>query len=270
VEGSIYKEYLHGTISSKSGGEHQVVLAMAGKGNNKASIRATQLISDFGTVEEIFMVGIAAGVPNPSKCDVHVRLGDVVVSDEDGVIQYDMIKKGTFGTEHVHSPRSPDADWIKRTMHYIADPPKPPLYWSYIDEISTELCIARPAKGPLKDTPWVKKATAARHPNDPNRQPGKPKLYTGPIGSANTVLKSAKIRDLLRGKFKLKAIEMEGSGIADATWEHGKGYMIVRGISDYANDGKNDKWRHYAAAAAAAFARELIETMPVRSARVLV
>ena len=32
---------------------------------------------------------------------------------------------------------------------------------------------------------------------------------------------------------------MESSGIAEATWQHGKGYFVVRGISDFANDGKN-------------------------------
>jgi nucleoside phosphorylase len=90
-------------------------------------------------------------------------------------------------------------------------------------------------------------------------------LYTGPIGSANTVLKSASFRNRLREEFNVKAIEMEGSGIADATWEHGKGYMIVRGICDFANNSKNDKWHGYASVVAAAFTRELIQSMPVRS-----
>jgi nucleoside phosphorylase len=239
---------------------------MAGKGNNIAAIRATQLINDFPTTEEIFMVGIAAGVPNPAKPDVHVRLGDVVVSDNAGVVQYDMIKRRTFKSEPAHPPRPPDADWVKRVLHYLADPQSAPRYWSYVDEMSNALSVKRPLAGPLRDCPWVEAAATIPQPKDLTRTLGRPKLHAGPIGSANTVLKSARIRNRLREEYRVKAIEMEGSGIADAAWEHGKGYMIVRGISDFANDDKNDKWRMYAAVVAAAFARELIETMPVRSA----
>jgi nucleoside phosphorylase len=263
---SIYKEYLHGTIRAYGGGDHKVVLGLAGVGNNQAAIRATQLIRDFATVEEIFMVGIAAGVPNPTKAEEHVRLGDIVVSDKMGVIQYDMIKKRSFSIEPAHPPRPPDADWVRRVLHYFADPPSPPRYWSYLDEILEELSAKRPFAGPLRDCPWVESGVTIRQPQGPERTARRPKLHTGPIGSANTVLKSARIRNRLRTEYKLKAIEMEGSGIADAAWEHGKGYMIVRGIPDFANDDKNNKWRVYAAVVAAAFTRELIETMPVRSA----
>jgi nucleoside phosphorylase len=38
--------------------------------------------------------------------------------------------------------------------------------------------------------------------------------------------------DQLPDKFKVKAIEMEASGIANATWNHEVGYLVVRGISD--------------------------------------
>jgi nucleoside phosphorylase len=76
-------------------------------------------------------------------------------------------------------------------------------------------------------------------------------------------LKSAIIRDRLSKKFKIKAIEMEASGIAEATWENGRGYFVVRGICDFANDDKNKVWQPYAAAAAAAFTRDLIESMPL-------
>ncbi len=41
-------------------------------------------------------------------------------------------------------------------------------------------------------------------------------------------------------KFGLQAFEMEGSGIAYAAWIDEIGYMIVRGISDYADSFKND------------------------------
>ena len=38
------------------------------------------------------MTGIAGGVPFPEKAEDHVRLGDIVVSDRNGVVQYDNLK----------------------------------------------------------------------------------------------------------------------------------------------------------------------------------
>jgi nucleoside phosphorylase len=55
---------------------------------------------------------------------------------------------------------------------------------------------------------------------------------------------------------------MEGSGIADATWTHGVGYLVVRGICDYCDGNKNDTWQNDAAMAAAAYVRALLESMP--------
>jgi len=56
-------------------------------------------------------------------------------------------------------------------------------------------------------------------------------------------------------------VEMEGSGIADATWNAGQHYLIIRGICDYCDENKNDLWQGYAAVAAAAYTRALISSM---------
>jgi len=55
---------------------------------------------------------------------------------------------------------------------------------------------------------------------------------------------------------------MEASGIADATWTHKIGYLVIRGICDYCDSHKNDDWQQYAAVVAAAYTRALIESMP--------
>ena len=39
--------------------------------------------------------------------------------------------------------------------------------------------------------------------------------------------------------------------------------MVIRGISDYCDSHKNDKWQGYAAVSAAAYARQLFFHMPV-------
>jgi nucleoside phosphorylase len=262
---SRYQKYLHGTIAAQGGGDHQVVVALAGKGNNRAAIRATRLIADFQSIDEIFMVGICAGVPNPSKPADDVRLGDIVVSDEFGVIQYDYIKEKTKSREYAAPPRPPSPEWVHLMYDLAGTMPQSPPFWNYLDQMLSNFRRRRPTKDRLNDSPWGDPDTVIRRLPDKSRTRGRPKVYLGPIGSANIVLKAAKVRDALRQRFKLKAIEMEGSGIADATWEHGKGYMIVRGVCDYANDGKADDWHDYAACAAAAFTRQLIEAMPLRT-----
>jgi nucleoside phosphorylase len=97
---------------------------------------------------------------------------------------------------------------------------------------------------------------------DTKRREGFPKISYGTIGSANTLLKDPTYRDQLGSDHNILAIEMEGSGIADATWAGGSGYLLVRGICDYCDADKNDKWQCYAAVAAAAYARALVETLP--------
>ena len=102
------------------------------------------------------------------------------------------------------------------------------------------------------------------HPKDAKRVARQPKLHYGLIGSSNMLLKEPRLRDRLRDEYKVRAIEMEGSGIATATWMSGNvGYLLIRGICDYCDSHKNDMWQGYAAAVAAAYVRALIESIPM-------
>ena len=44
----------------------------------------------------------------------------------------------------------------------------------------------------------------------------------------------------LRNQFHVQAVEMEGSGVADATWELEKSYLVVSDTCDYCNPTKAD------------------------------
>src|SRR5207244_1070059 len=89
------------------------------------------------------------------------------------------------------------------------------------------------------------------HPEDTMRVPDQPKVHYGLIGSSDMLLKEPQLRDQLRDEYKVRAIEMEGSGIATATWMSGTtGYLLIRGICDYCDTHKNDMWQGYAAAVA--------------------
>lgn len=98
----------------------------------------------------------------------------------------------------------------------------------------------------------------ALRPVDPGRRLRQPKIHFGRIGAANILLKDRSLRDLLRKEHSIVAIEMEGSGIADAAWNAGQQYIVIRGICDYCDNEKNDDWQGYAAVTAAAYARAVI------------
>jgi nucleoside phosphorylase/tetratricopeptide (TPR) repeat protein len=253
------RRYVVGSISSSNGNCHWVALALADMGNNIASVYATLLVQNFPVVESILMVGIAGGVPNPTKPEDHVRLGDIVVSNKKGVIQYDMVKL----QEVRCCPITPSAKLIEAVRFLEAQELQRQRPWdSKIEFILNELKHDRPdaATDKLFDSNTPSKQVT--HPADLRRLLNQPRVFLGPVASANELLKDPIKRDSLRDAFGVKAVEMEGSGIADATWMCELGYLVVRGICDYCDSHKNDVWQEYAAASAAAYAVALIESLP--------
>jgi nucleoside phosphorylase len=259
--------YAIGSIPACDGsGEHRVVVTLLKKaGNNTAAAAAVNLLRSFPVVEDVLMVGIAGGIPYPSEPDRHVRLGDIVVSNEYGVLQYDNIKlvQGIVKVRSTSSP--PSAALVGRTRILEAGRLAGRRPWEESIRRASRLeGVARPDSTTDRlystDDPTVQ----IRHPRDPNRRAGKPKVHYGRIGSANILLRDSKRRDALRDEYAARAIEMEGAGIADGTWEFGQSYMLIRGISDYGDCQKNDKWQGYAAVVAAAYARALIESFPAK------
>lgn len=259
---------VQGTVPAEKDGNHSVVLVLAGMGNNQATWSASRLLSDFPEVRVIFMVGIAGGVPYPSKPDNHVRLGDIVVSDRNGVVQYDLVKDELDAATGAHRidprfpPRPPDA----ALLHYVdllaANEVLGERPWiALLERGNGHPAFMRPdpATDILIDS--SDGITVVRHPIDQLRSEGQPRVFRGPIASANRLLKNPRLRDELRDAFNVKAIEMEGSGIADATWNSESGYLVIRGICDYCDRNKSDKWQPYAALTASAYFRALASSM---------
>lgn len=254
---------------------HPVVITLLPKmGTNPASAVTSNLIRSFSNIRDILMVGIAGGVPNPDNLECHTRLGDIVVSKDSGVIQFDIGKQ-----EQRENPKG------EFRPHFTIRASDPPPSSRLLQAVS--ILEARRIRG---DKPWEKniKLTLSLensrrpddstdilhdsldishiipHPYDPTRHQNKPKVHYGLIGSSNTLLKDPQLRDLLRDEYKVRAVEMEGAGIATATWlSEMAGYLLIRGICDYCDSYKNDEWQGYAAAIAAAYARALIESIPL-------
>ena len=92
------------------------------------------------------------------------------------------------------------------------------------------------------------------------RQPRKtndPVIHYGLIASANQVMRHGVTREKIRRDLGILCFEMEAAGLMNDF-----PCLVIRGICDYSDTHKNKRWQPYAAATAAAYAKELLETIP--------
>lgn len=260
-------DYAIGTIAALDGsGSHWIALVMLKEtGAGSAASTVANLLRSFKNVRDVLMVGIAGGVPHPSKSADHVRLGDVVVSS-DGVVQYvGAVGGANAGLPIRYHAAKPSAFLVGKVNMIEADMLGGRRPWenhftrcdglesaTRPDDSTDILSSTEPTRGPIP------------HPTDPSRRAGLPRIHRGRIATTHAVLRDAKIRDELRDAAGIKAVEMEGSGIADGAWLANQRYMIIRGICDYCDWKKGDLWQGYAAVAAAAYTRALLEHVSVK------
>ncbi|KAJ5117581.1 hypothetical protein N7448_011213 [Penicillium atrosanguineum] len=92
----------------------------------------------------------------------------------------------------------------------------------------------------------------------PSRDQEKAVIHYGLIASANQVVKDGRRRDQLARDLGVYCVEMEAAGLMNDF-----PCLVVRGICDYADSHKNKEWQGYAAAVAAAYAKELLLVIPL-------
>lgn len=251
-------EYAIGYIKSKYQNKKTkiIITSLSDMGNSIAATATTNLLRSFPSVNHILLVGIAGGVPNPEKPDDHVRLGDIVYSDS--LLQYDNIKEDEDKISIRSNSSRPSAVLIAKAKKLEADRLIGQFPWEEYIEINSEKM--EHSNRPDSSTDICKVfGNEIEHPVDIYRRQDKPRIFSGKIGSAHTLLKKEEKRNFLRDNYGVKAIEMEGAGVADSTWNCSKGYFIVRGIVDYCNPDKSDIWQNYSAICAASYAKSLIE-----------
>lgn len=279
------RTYNLGAIKHRDKGWHIVaVTQLPSMGNSVSAVRATKLIIDCPSIKDVIMCGIAGAVPSPFNSATHVRLGDIVVSNRQGVLQYDFKKEEgrktqIRSTSLAPSPRICDADCV-----LASDECRDERSWErHLDNgiamLGGKWARVPTTKDVLRDPPsdLVRRCAFGagrliaeifgkeleypiiKHPLDNERREGKPKVFRGLIASSNTLLKKHRVRNQLRDEHKALAVEMEASGVAEAAHDSSRGYFVVRGTVDYCNGQKNDDWHFHGAMLAAAYTRSLIE-----------
>ncbi|CVK96738.1 related to vegetatible incompatibility protein HET-E-1 [Fusarium mangiferae] len=233
-------------------------------GTNNAVNVLTNLTRTFTSIYLSLMVGIGGGVPAE---DFDIRLGDIVVGTR--VVQHDLGKiTGGGQIQHTAVPRTL-AHLIGKALSLVQAEHQP--HSSRIPLILEEKFREHPAYArPItadrlfssayqhnSRTPTCDKCSPSALVRRSERSTDNPYIYYGTIASGNQVMKSSTVRDKVAQELNAICFEMEAAGLNDICPS-----LSVRGICDYSDSHKSKEWQEYAAATAAAFAREFLEKLP--------
>ncbi|KAJ5689571.1 Tetratricopeptide-like helical [Penicillium macrosclerotiorum] len=265
------------TLGSVSG--HNVVVACLPSGvygTTSAAVVLAHTLETFPALRFGLMVGIGGGVPSKNA---DIRLGDVVVSmptaTSGGVIQYDYgktIRDGCF--ERTRSLNKPPQYVLTAISQIRSDA----LDGTTLTDENTSEALQRHPNHQKRfsrpDVDWLFRADYNHSGKNadcsecdqcqlvtrPSREANEPVIHYGLIASGNQVMKDAIQRDAIAQELDILCFEMEAAGIMDQL-----PCLVIRGVCDYCDSHKNEKWQGYAALTAASYARALLRVVPLYS-----
>jgi len=178
---------------------------------NQSAAKAYDVLKAEGTFSLVVLADIAGGIHE------NVKLGDVLVAND--VIYYDRRAITEMGDEHRGKHYTMPAEILNTINRFLV--------------LNGQPCVLRTAE------PGV------------GEDSGTFRVHVGPIGSGEAVLKYAdsSTRAWLKSvNSKTLGVEMEAAGVLAADQEEGRdsgtyGALVVRGISDHADEEKDDSWR---------------------------
>ncbi|KAK6341527.1 hypothetical protein TWF696_008599 [Orbilia brochopaga] len=247
-------------------GKHNVVIACLPNhlyGTNNAANVLTNLVRTFPSIRLGMMVGIGGGVPSMAD----IRLGDVVVGTR--VMQYDLGKIVQDGQiRRTAIPKTPHqlfgtAVSVLRAEHELKSSRIPAILREKMGEYpefgrprlmdrlyaaTYEHAYMAPDCGKCDKTKLLPRRIRAS--DDPS-------IHYGVIASGNQVMRSGTMRDNVARQLDAICFEMEAAGLMDIL-----PCLPIRGICDYSDSHKNKEWQKYAAATAAAYAKDLLDIIP--------
>jgi len=267
------------------GGHNVVIAGLPITGNNPAATVVNQMRNTYPNLRFGLLVGIGGGVPTITDMGM-IRLGNIVVSkpvgEHSGAIQFDR-GKGEAGqfkhTGFLHSPPMVLLSAAQDLASKRALTRKDPIEKN-IKRIKTDIPALQKYKRPsnaqdhlyrsdyihLDLNPGVScdecgcdSAKRVQRTVDDDEGDDPPVVvHRGTIASGEMVIKNGIMRDQLAEQYGVLCFETEAAG---ALFDFP--CIVIRGIADYCDSHKNDKWHGYAAAVAAAYARQLFYHLPI-------
>ncbi|KAI9037716.1 5'-methylthioadenosine/S-adenosylhomocysteine nucleosidase family protein [Aspergillus affinis] len=268
-------------------GKHNVVLAAFASGSYgtaPAATTAKSMVMSIPSIRIGLLVGIGGGIPCPNNTR-DVRLGDVAVSNprgsSGGIVQYDLGKQKLDTFERVGFVAKPPTVLLNAVTNMEAErmggkTKMKKILASLQRKMDRSIGFAHQGR----ENDWLFSASFEHQGGEDcaecrtscgshlvtqnTRSSVDPKVHYGIIASGNTVMKDAKRRDELAHALKDETgdcicYEMEAAGLMNDF-----PCLVIRGISDYADSHKNDRWQKYAAMSAASYAKELLGIVPAR------
>jgi nucleoside phosphorylase len=260
-------------------GEHNVVIAVLPHGEygiSSAASVARDMLHSFPNVRIGLMVGIGGGAPSRRH---DIRLGDIVVSTprggNGGVFQYDfgktiqdqsfrptavlnqsptLLRTTVSGLEAEYELKGHRLDEAinnlleknRRLQKYKR--PNPSTDRLYKSEFTHPLDDEASCADYCGDDESNLKFRPKRTEDDDN-----PAIHYGLIASANQLMKNALVRDTITAEKDVLCFEMEAAGLMNHF-----PCLVIRGICDYSDTHKNKEWQGYAAMAAAAYTKDIL------------
>ncbi|KAI8300786.1 hypothetical protein K4K59_001358 [Colletotrichum sp. SAR11_240] len=261
---------------------HKVVIACLPKGvygTITAATVAKDMLRTFKSIRFGLMVGVGGGAPSTTH---DIRLGDVVVSIptdvNGGVIQYDRGKTGkheefkrtgslnappTVLLTAVGSVETNHSLGESDIPHFLAEAaekiPKPKIRQKYVYQGEENDCLFHSEYEHVNPDAGCDDCDAAQTVQRKEKDDTDPVVHYGNIASGNQVIKHAETRDRLSKELGVLCFEMEAAGLMQEF-----PCLVIRGICDYSDSHKNKRWQEYAAATAAAYAKELLSVVTPR------
>ncbi|KAL4874981.1 hypothetical protein BJY04DRAFT_172372 [Aspergillus karnatakaensis] len=266
-------DYILGSLQG-----HNVVVAypkLGACGKTSVVDVATQLHARYTSVRFSLIVGITAEVPN-TKDDF--RLGDVFVSQSTAgqpAVAQNELNADRTEDEFVRGRGIDQPTQLllaatgKAQTAVIFNESKMSQYISEIVQTDPDT-FTRP--GPEQDV--VFEPNYDRAPIEPEgsgsihcdtdriqswhpREVQDPVVHYGLIATSQHTTRHGATRDKSAGKHDVLSFETEATGRTDSVE-----YLIIRGICDYTDLHRSKHWHAYAAAAAAAYAKEVLSFIP--------
>ncbi|OJJ46466.1 hypothetical protein ASPZODRAFT_66090 [Penicilliopsis zonata CBS 506.65] len=266
--------------------DHNVIIVgLPSMGNCSAATVVTQMKMTFPNLKYGLLVGIGGGVPIETDAGM-IRLGHVVVSKptgiHPGVIQYNhgdamlgILERGGALAPPPIVLLNAAREMAVRRHRREYDP-----IWENTKRIPTGRRALRRFGFPGADKDHLyqphyehqRKAMSCQESGCDPRQRIERQIdeeddsyivvHRGTIASGGLVIADAQKRDSLAQEHGLLCFEMEAAGVLNNL-----PCLVIRGICDYCDTHKNDVWHGFAAAAAAAYARQLFFHLPIQEAQ---